>query len=57
MADRVVRRADGWYDTGADVFVPMLWDIYGAGSIGGRALPYQVRSMQRRIAELERRGA
>lgn len=57
MADRVVRRPDGWYETSGDLFVPMLWDVYGAGGVGGAALPSVVRSMQRRIADLERRGA
>ena len=57
MVNRVERRPDGWYDIEEDLFVPMLWDIYGAGGFGARALPSEFRQLQRRIADIERRGA
>ena len=57
MVNRVERRPDGWYDIEEDLFVPMLWDIYGAGGFGARALPSEFRQLQRRIADVERRGA
>lgn len=57
MPDRVELRGDGWYDVEADLYLPLLWGIYGAGSFGARALPAEIRSMRRRIVDLERRGA
>lgn len=57
MPKRVERRADGWYDTEADRFVPMLEDIYRAGGMGLAALPTTIRNMIQRLADLERRGA
>lgn len=57
MPHRVERRQDGWFDTEREVFLPMLSDIYRAGAPGIAGFIAASRQMQRRIDELERRGA
>lgn len=57
MPGRVERRADGWYDTEREVFLPLLNEIYRAGGPGITGFISAFRQMQRRMEDLERRGA
>lgn len=49
---RVEQRPDGWYETDAEVVHPLLMDVFRAGGFIDA-----VRQLQRRVADLERRGA
>ena len=52
MPGRVERRPDGWYDTDAERFVPLLLDLYRAGGFAD-----WIRELRRHIDDLQRRGA
>ncbi|MGE0227749.1 MAG: hypothetical protein AB7I38_10920 [Dehalococcoidia bacterium] len=49
--ERVERRADGWYQTTRERYVPLLGDVYDA--------PFadSYRSLVRDVDQLKRRGA
>lgn len=48
---RVERRADGWYETGRERFVPLLRDVYDS------PFATSYRALQREVEQLRRRGA
>mgnify|MGYP000940685576 FL=1 len=53
---RVERRSDGWYEPERGIVLPLIADVYEQGTLGGGGLVTVLRELQRRLAELERRG-
>ncbi len=48
---RTERRADGWYETRRERFVPLLGDVYDS------PFAASYRALQREVEQLRRRGA